>query len=109
MNLYKKLGFKEIRFIRNYYHLDKPPDNDAYLMVLEKGNKNNDKNKKENNNQNNYNNRNYYENYNNHRHHNDYYNNNYNNKNDYYNSYYNNNNYSDYKEGYWRRYNHWNK
>ena len=142
MNLYKKLGFKEMRIIRNYYHLDKPPDNDAYLMVLEKGNKNKDNNKKENNNQNNYNNynnRNYYENYNNHRHHNDYYNNNYNN-NDYYNSYYNNNyyynnyynrfhvnnnyqnyynnygynnynnnNYSDYKEGYWRRYNHWNK
>ena len=143
MNLYKKLGFKEIRIISNYYHLDKPPDNDAYLMVLEKGNKNNDKNKKEYNyynNYNHYNNRNYYENYNNrHHHHNDYYNNNDNN-NDYYNSYYNNNyyynnyynrfnvnknyqnyynnygynnynnnNYSDYKDGYWRRYNHWNK
>ena len=37
-NLYKKLGFYIDRFIPNYYYNDKPPHNDAYLMVLFKSN-----------------------------------------------------------------------
>ena len=36
INLYKKLGFHVIKYVRNYYDLDEPPHKDAYLMILEK-------------------------------------------------------------------------
>ena len=149
INLYKKLGFTIVKFIKNYYHLDNPPDKDAYMMRLVKKNTNKDipnvKSVKINNDDNmhqyhqyphhehsnhdhssrryfyshyhrrNKTNYNYYgnDNYNNNNY--NYYNNyNYDNYNydnyDNYNNYYNNNNYnyniSNYREGYWRRYNH---
>ena len=124
IKLYEKLGFKKIKTILNYYHLDKPPDNDAYLMV--KGNIKFDKNKNYdyyhnyqnknsyehynnhrhyNNNYEHYNNHNYNRNdhvhYNNHRHHHNDYQNNYNN--DYYGHY--NNYYNNYPNNYYNNYN----
>ena len=42
-NLYKKLGFKNIKTIENYYFNDEPPDRDAYLMRLDKSNNNESK------------------------------------------------------------------
>ena len=38
INVYKKIGFKISKKIDNYYNKDAPPDNDAYLMVLDKTN-----------------------------------------------------------------------
>ena len=38
INLYQKLGFKITEKLENYYNYAKPPDNDAYLMILEKSN-----------------------------------------------------------------------
>ena len=146
INLYKKLGFTIVKCVKNYYHLDKPPDNNAYMMRLVKNRTNKDmlnvKSEKNNNddninqyhqyyhhdhnnnyhnsrryfyshyhrrnktNYNNYGNDNYY-NYNNYNY-NNYNYDNYDNYNNYYNN--NNNNYynvSNYREGYWRRYNHY--
>ena len=140
INLYKKLGFTIVNYIRNYYHLDKPPDNNAYIMRLIKKSINKDtpnvKTVKNNNDDNIYQYHQHHHNHNNHDYnnrryfyshyhrrnktnYNDYYGNgNYNN---YYNNYnydnydnydnynnYNNNYYynmSNYREGYWRRYN----
>ena len=34
IKLYKKLGFVIDKYVKDYYHLDKPPDRDAYLMRL---------------------------------------------------------------------------
>ena len=39
INLYKKLGFEITEKLVNYYSDVKPPDNDAYLMLLDKTNK----------------------------------------------------------------------
>ena len=36
INFYLKFGFKVVEFIKNYYPKDSPPNNDAYLMVLNK-------------------------------------------------------------------------
>ena len=135
IKLYKKLGFIIVNYIRNYYHLDKPPDNNAYMMRLVKNRTNKDmpniksvKNNNDDNNHqyhqyhnheysnNNYNSRRYfYSHYHrrNKTNYNYYENDNYYNYNNYnydnYGNYYNNNNYynmSNYREGYWRRYNH---
>jgi len=148
INLYEKLKFTKIKTIKNYYHLDKPPDNDAFLMRLVKKNTNKDmpnvKSVKNNNddnihqyhihepsnhdpnkrryfyshyhrrnktnynyygndnyyNYNNYYNNYYYDNYDNYNNYNNNNNNKYNNDNN--NNYYN---LSNYREGYWRRYN----
>ena len=41
IKLYKKFGFYAEKLIRDYYNKDEPPDRDAYLLRLEKGEKNN--------------------------------------------------------------------
>ena len=127
IKLYKKLGFREIKIVKDYYINDSPPDRDAYLMKYEIKSQNDDyKDKKwmrgksyENDNKN-YT-QNYYRNYrdyNNQYNYDDYYNNNYrfhyhNYPRNYYdgNNYYYRNynfdssNYSHYRQGYWNRYN----
>ena len=140
IKLYKKLGFTIVNYIKNYYHLDKPPDNNAYIMRLVKKSINKDtpnvKSVKNNNDDDNiYQYHQYHHDHNNHDYnsrryfyshyhrrnktnyndyygdgsYNNYYNNynydnydNYDNYNNYNNNYYN---MSNYREGYWRRYN----
>ena len=41
--LYRKLGFCPYKVVPNYYYTEKPPNNDAYLMRLNKAGKNDDK------------------------------------------------------------------
>ena len=63
IKLYEKLGFYKKEFIKNYYSNDPPPNNDAYIMELNKNKKienNKIKNENNNNNENIYN---YYRNY----------------------------------------------
>ena len=128
IKLYKKLGFREIKIVKDYYIHDSPPDRDAYLMKYEIKSQNDDyKDKKwmrgksyENDNKN-YT-QNYYtndRNFNNQYNYDNYYNNNYyrfhyhnyprnyydGNNYNYRNYNFDSSNYSHYREGYWNRYN----
>ena len=128
IKLYEKFGFYAEKFVRDYYYKDESPDRDAYLLILDKGKKNNeDDNNKNNikplkynnyhdykNYQNHYNNHNryFYNHYhhNNHQHNNKFNNNEYNhyhnnNNNNEYNHYHNHNNYGNNYDNNYRYYN----